>query len=215
MALSFVSLNATGASGDFAIPFDYFSPEHIEARVNNIIVGFTLLNPALLRITPTPAAGTIVTIRRVTPPDLVVAPKDLPLLVRRLGEESRDVFYSFDALYGDIFYDIVFSVTDGTASNDIVGAINPNLNLSLSDTSTVCVDVAPPDGSINFTVEAISSTGVITPLATAAIPANTTRGIVNRLSSGPIPSGQIIRVRQGAGSATYNLATLLLRFTRN
>lgn len=214
MALSFASYTATGTSGDFNIPFPYFNVEHLEVRVNNVITGFTLLTSSLLRITPTPTAGSVVSVRRQTPPDLAVAAKDLPTFIRYLAEESRDLVYSFDSLYGDIFYDVSFTVQDGSASTDIVGVVNPNLNVSLRDESTVVADVAPTAGSVNLSIEAVSEANVVTPLATATVANGSVRGVVTVGSTSAVPSGSIIRVRQTSTTA-FSAVTLLLRFKRN
>lgn len=214
MAASFVVYDADGVSGDYAIPFDYFSVNHLEARVNNTIVGFTVLNPQLIRIAPTPTAGVKVSISRRTPANLVVPAALFPRLVRTYAEESQDTVFNFDAIYGEVFYDIILSASNGVTEVGTLGAINPNLTLrSLASGSSATLN-NPAEAPVELSVDAISVGNVVTPVASISFAANTQRGVVTVAAPNTVyPSGTIFRVMQVSAGA-YTGANLLLRFGR-
>lgn len=214
MAASFVVYDADGVSGDYAIPFDYFSVNHLEARVNNTIVGFTVLNPQLIRIAPTPTAGAKVSISRRTPADLVVPASQFPRLVRTYAEESNDIVFSFDAIYGEVFYDIILSASNGDTEVGTLGSINPNLTLrSLPSGSSATLN-NPAEALVELSVEAVSVSDVVTPFANITFAIGSVRGVVTIASPNTTyPSGTIFRVTQVSEGA-YTGANLLLRFGR-
>ena len=214
MASSFIVYDATGISGDYAIPFDYFSTSHLEARVNNTIVGFTVLSPMLIRITPTPTAGSKVSIRRRTPAELVVAPKDFPKLVRFFSEESRDIVFSFDALYGDIFYDVILTASNGDTVPGVLGAVNPNLTLESLESGSTATLNAPAAAPVVFRVDAESVAEVVTTVANIEVATGDLRGTVTVVTPGTeYPSGTIFKIVQ-VSEGEYTGATLLMRFGR-
>lgn len=215
MASSFVVYTATGTSGDFAIPFEYFSINHVEARVNNTIVGFTLLAPNLLRITPTPNAGDAVVLRRRTPPDLVVPPQQFPRLVRFFSEESNDIVFNFDSIYGDVFYDITFSVVDGTSDSSLIGVINPQLTLSeFYEQSSVALSEAAT-ALVSFTLTATLPGLEPQVVALCNVAEGSVSGSVAISPGAPteFPSGTVFRLDQVTDTA-FGAATIVVRFRR-
>ncbi len=66
MAYSHVSYLGTGSQTDFAIPFPYLDPSHVEASVNSVPKSITFPNSSTARFSPAPAAGAVVTLRRNT-----------------------------------------------------------------------------------------------------------------------------------------------------
>ncbi|BAF89577.1 phage tail fiber protein [Azorhizobium caulinodans ORS 571] len=67
MALSYAQYQGNGSQQTFAVPFPYLDRSHIQVRVALDLSGFTWDDPQTIRITPAPAPGAVVEIRRVTP----------------------------------------------------------------------------------------------------------------------------------------------------
>lgn len=73
MAISYVRYNGTGAQTNFSITFPYLERDHLEVRVDNVEVSFSWVNATTVAISPAPANGTIVELRRRTPSDTPIA----------------------------------------------------------------------------------------------------------------------------------------------
>ena len=67
MALSYVQYPGDGVTETFAVPFEYLDKTHLQVRVALDIHAFTWDDPNTIRITPAPASGVVVELRRVTP----------------------------------------------------------------------------------------------------------------------------------------------------
>lgn len=213
MALSYAIYTSDGISGDFAVPFEYFSINHVEVRTNNIIVGFTPLTPNLIRITPTPAAGVVVTIRRRTPPDLTVSPRDFPKFIQYVTEENNDIIYNFDSLYGEIYFDVTAGVTSGDSTSPTFMAVNTALNLSPSPTGSTVTLTGVAEGDVVFEVTYQEPSGLEQRLALATVPDGQSTAAVVPLITTPLNSATIYRFKEVSG--TYDVASILIRFLRN
>ena len=69
MPYSYTQLPGNGSNTNFTFAFGYLSKLHISATVNGTSTPFSWLTDFSIQITPAPAAGTIVEIRRKTPLD--------------------------------------------------------------------------------------------------------------------------------------------------
>lgn len=74
LAFSYVLYNGDGATTNFAFPFSYLEASHIKVRVNGTLVSYTFLNSSTVTVSPAPANGAVIEIRRETPK--VSAPVD-------------------------------------------------------------------------------------------------------------------------------------------
>lgn len=69
MAYSYVQYTGNGSTTNYAFSFPYLDPLHVKVRVNGVITSFTFLNSSTVTISPAPANGAIIDIRRETPKD--------------------------------------------------------------------------------------------------------------------------------------------------
>lgn len=69
MAYSYVQLPGDGTNKNFNFTFGYLSRAHVSVKVNLVDTPFTWLTDFSVQITPAPAAGSVVEIRRNTPLD--------------------------------------------------------------------------------------------------------------------------------------------------
>lgn len=118
MAYSYIRYNGNGSTTNFAFSFPYLDADHITVRVNNVVTSFTFLNSSTVTVSPAPANGAIIEVRRTTPKDVsivdfsdgsVLLEADLDLLATYnlyVAQESDDInagsiqenfFGSFDA----------------------------------------------------------------------------------------------------------------------
>lgn len=67
MAFSYVQLPGDGTTTNFNFTFGYLSRTHVGVKVNGVVTPFTWLTDFSVQISPAPAAGTVVEIRRTTP----------------------------------------------------------------------------------------------------------------------------------------------------
>ena len=70
MALSYVQYEGNGSQETYAVPFPYINKSHIEVRVALDVTAYTWDDPNTVRISPAPAAGAVIEIRRITPRDV-------------------------------------------------------------------------------------------------------------------------------------------------
>jgi len=67
MALSFTQYLGTGSTTNFGVPFQFLSRDHVEVRVNGTPVAFSWLSDSMVTVSPAPANGAVVEVRRNTP----------------------------------------------------------------------------------------------------------------------------------------------------
>jgi hypothetical protein len=70
VAYSYVRYTGDGTLTNFTFPFPYISADHVVVSVAGEATSYTFLNANTVTITPAPAVGDIVEIRRVTPKDI-------------------------------------------------------------------------------------------------------------------------------------------------
>jgi hypothetical protein len=69
VAYSYVQYTGNGSTTNYVFSFPYLETSHIKVRVNGVITSFTFLNSSTVTISPAPANGAIIDIRRETPKD--------------------------------------------------------------------------------------------------------------------------------------------------
>jgi len=67
MANSFVQYTGDGTTTNFTVPFGYISTDHVTVKVNAVTTSFTWLDATTVVVSPAPANGATVEIRRATP----------------------------------------------------------------------------------------------------------------------------------------------------
>lgn len=73
MAYSYVRYTGNGSTVNYTFSFSYLDPSHIKVSVNGVLTDlFTFLNSSTITMLSTPATGSIIEIRRVTPIDTPV-----------------------------------------------------------------------------------------------------------------------------------------------
>ena len=102
MAYSYVQYNGDGATTNFAFSFPYLNAADIKVRVDAVLTSYTFLNSSTVVISPAPATGSIIEVRRETPKDnppvdfsdgSVLREVDLDLLARfnlYTAQEAKD-----------------------------------------------------------------------------------------------------------------------------
>lgn len=103
MSSTYVQYAGDGYSANFSVPFPYLDKTHVKVAVNGIpTVSFSWLTASSISVTPTPGAGAIVSVQRVTPvgavsfdfeSGAVLNEMDLDLLAAYasyIAEEARD-----------------------------------------------------------------------------------------------------------------------------
>jgi hypothetical protein len=99
---SYVQYTGNGSTTNYVFSFPYLESTHIKVRVNGSITSYTFLNSSTVTISPAPANGAIIDIRRETPKDnppvdftdgSVLLESDLDLLAKfslYTAQESSD-----------------------------------------------------------------------------------------------------------------------------
>lgn len=136
MPYSYVQYTGNGSTTNYAFSFPYLESTHIKVRVNGTITSYTFLNSSTVTISPAPASGAIIDIRRETPKDnppvdftdgSVLLESDLDLLAKfslYTAQESSDGVS--DSITKDTLgvWDAqsrrIKSVADPVSSNDAV-----------------------------------------------------------------------------------------------
>lgn len=102
MPYSYVQYTGNGSTTNYVFSFPYLESTHIKVRVNGSITSYTFLNSSTVTISPAPATGAIIDIRRETPKDnppvdftdgSVLLESDLDLLAKfnlYTAQESSD-----------------------------------------------------------------------------------------------------------------------------
>lgn len=103
MAYSYVLLPGDGSNTVFSFSFPYLDQAHVGVKVDGVTTAFTWLTGSSISVSPAPANGTIVEVRRVTPKDeapvnfsdgSVLLEADLDLLAEfnlYCAQESQDL----------------------------------------------------------------------------------------------------------------------------
>lgn len=101
MAYSYVLYTGNGTTTNYTFPFQYLEESNIKVRVNSVLTEFTFLNSSTVTISPAPASGAVIEIRRETitedaPVDFtdgsVLLEKDLDLIARYNLFASQEAF---------------------------------------------------------------------------------------------------------------------------
>jgi len=148
---SIINYVADGSTNSFQIPFTYISQSHVVVTVDGVSVTPTFINDTQLSVSPTPAAGLIVIVKRVTPVVALVdftdgstlfeADLDLAHQQNRLiSEESRDrADNAITTLNANIT-----NINTVAASNTAVNTVSSNI-ASVNDVSTNMAEVLLAD----------------------------------------------------------------------
>lgn len=114
MSYSYVQYTGNGTLANYTFPFQYLSADHIKVKVDDVTAIYSLLNANTVTITPTPALGSIIEIRRVTPKDNnIVNFTDGSVLLER----DLDLLATFDLYIAQEAADAV----EDTISKDSTG----------------------------------------------------------------------------------------------
>lgn len=147
MAYSYIRYNGNGSTTNFTFPFSYISRDHIVVKVNDVSTSFTFLNDSTVTVSPAPANGTIVEIRRVTPKNTpivnftdgsVLLEADLDLLATfdlYIAQEAEDAVEDTIGLESDNTFDAknkrIKNVANPVNSQD--AATKDYVSLALAD----------------------------------------------------------------------------------
>lgn len=74
MAYSYVRYEGDGSNTSFAFTFPYIDQSHVKVRVNGVLTSYTWLSGYTVSVSPAPAIGAVVEVRRETPKE--TAPVD-------------------------------------------------------------------------------------------------------------------------------------------
>lgn len=66
MAYSYIRYTGNGSTTNFAFSFPYLEPSNVRVTVNGVVTAYTFLNSSTVVVSPAPASGAQVEIRRVT-----------------------------------------------------------------------------------------------------------------------------------------------------
>lgn len=103
MPYSYVLYTGNGTTTNYTFPFPYLEENDIKVRVNGTLTAYTFLNSSTVTISPAPASGAIIEIRRETISDTapvdftdgsVLLERDLDLMARYnlyVSQETADV----------------------------------------------------------------------------------------------------------------------------
>jgi hypothetical protein len=67
MAYSYTTYTGNGSTTQFTVPFGYIRKEHVFVEVNDVNTSFTWVNATTVSVSPAPANGAEVVVKRVTP----------------------------------------------------------------------------------------------------------------------------------------------------
>lgn len=67
MAYSYVRYEGDGSNTSFAFTFPYIDQSHVKVRVNGVLTSYTWLSAYTVSVSPAPAIGAVVEVRRETP----------------------------------------------------------------------------------------------------------------------------------------------------
>jgi len=114
VSYSYVQYTGNGTLANYTFPFQYLSADHVKVKVDGVTAIYSLLNANTVTITPTPALGSIIEIRRVTPKEnTIVNFTDGSVLLER----DLDLLAKFDLYIAQEAADAV----EDTISKDALG----------------------------------------------------------------------------------------------
>lgn len=129
MPYSYVLYTGNGTTTNYAFPFEYLNESDVKVRVNGVLTGFTFLNQSTVTISPPPAIGEIIEIRRETITE--TAPVDFAdgsvLLERDLDYVTKYNLFASQEAY-DIASDAIAPDTSGqldAKNRRIINVANP------------------------------------------------------------------------------------------
>lgn len=136
MANSYVDYTGNGSTTQRAVTFPFLSRSHVTVTVNGVSTSFTWVNDGLIDISPAPANGTAIRIKRSTSPTtrLVDYSNGAGFSEDRLDEDSLQAFYlaqeSNDTAAAGMVQDtdlkwnanskVIKNVASGVSANDAV-----------------------------------------------------------------------------------------------
>lgn len=103
MAYSFVQYTGNGTDTLFNVPFGYISKSHVTVKVDGVSTSFTWNSDTVVSVSPAPANGAVVEVRRTTPVTTAVVDfQDAGTITEaRLDENTEQMLYvtqeAFDA----------------------------------------------------------------------------------------------------------------------
>lgn len=136
MAYSYVRYEGDGSNTNFAFTFPYIDQSHVKVRVNGVLTSYTWLSGYTVSVSPAPAIGAVVEVRRETPKE--TAPVDFTdgsvLLESQLDLITNFNLYSaqeaLDAAEGSL-------VEDSTGNYNAGGKRITNLAAPVNDGDAV------------------------------------------------------------------------------
>jgi hypothetical protein len=161
MPYSYAVYTGNGATTQFTVPFPYIRREHVFASLDYVSAVFTWVNNTTVQISPAPANGVRVEVRRVTPVNnplvdftdgstLVAADLDTNALQQTYINQEQD----------DQFQDAIFTNAQGlldAGGQRITNVGNPT---SAQDAATkTYVDTLASQPLVNFNINTLSSSG--------------------------------------------------------
>lgn len=218
MAYSYVRYTGNGSTTNFAFSFPYLSRDHISVRVNDVVTSFTFLNDSTVTVSPAPAGGSIVEVRRTTP-------KDTPIVNFTDGsvllEADLDLLATYSlyiAQEADDAVDANISLTyDGKFDADNKRIINVADPVDLQDAATknyvntrFAADVAAVDADrIAAQAAAVSAAGSASSASTSANNAANTLAEFQSIYHGASSTAPTTNV--SVGDLWFDLTTNVMR----
>ena len=132
MAYSYVRYEGDGSNTSFAFTFPYIDQSHVKVRVNGVLTSYTWLSAYTVTVSPAPAIGAVVEVRRETPKE--TAPVDFTdgsvLLESQLDLITNFNLYSaqeaLDAAEGSLVEDSTGNYNAGNKRiTNLAAPVNP------------------------------------------------------------------------------------------
>lgn len=134
MAYSYVRYEGDGSNANFAFTFPYIDQSHVQVRVNGVLTSHTWLSNYTVTVSPAPAIGAVVEVRRNTPKE--VAPVDFTD-GSVLLESELDLITRFNLYVAQEAID----AAEGSLSSDSTG----NYNAGLKRLTNLAAPIDPGD----------------------------------------------------------------------
>jgi hypothetical protein len=187
VAYSYVRYTGNGTTASYTFPFQYISSDHVKVKVDGVDAVFTFLNANTVTISPTPATGKVIEIKRVTPKDATIVNfTDGSVLLER----DLDLLATFDLYIAQEAADAVADTisVDSTGRWDAQGKRLGNLAPAINDDEAVIKQtldyeypavavVAGARADIGIVASDLGvETGIVTDLGSITDPIDTTPG---------------------------------------
>lgn len=86
-----------GSTTDFSVPFPYLRREHVKVYVDGVLTAHSWVNGSVVRVSPAPASGSEVSVRRDTPTAAIhTLQNNLPLPAKNFNELTSQAIYFAD-----------------------------------------------------------------------------------------------------------------------